>query len=207
MSGVIGATGGKFVLLAATLLVHGRVDERRVGVAIAPGAATSSIAPDLRAGRRIAIGIGAMRTRADTPRAGDQPAGVALTIGRDLIDGNPIAIDFPARQLRLLSARDAARREARMTAIPIARDADGGMTVPLSIDEAPAVRATLDLASPDGVGAPVAGGSSRIRIGGVALAGVIATVAAQPRVGLLAFARSTVIFDLGHDRIWIAATR
>lgn len=207
MSGVIGATGGKFVLLAATLMLHGRLDERPAGIAIAPGAARSGIAPGVRAGPRVAIRIGAMRTIAATPPVADQPPGVALTIGRDLIDRDPIAIDFPARQVRLLSAHDAAVREAHMTAIPVTPAADGGLTVPLAIDDGPAVPAPLDLASPTGVAGPAITGTSRVRIGDVAIAGVGATAAVHPAVGLLAFARSTVIFDLGHGRIWIARPR
>ena len=61
MAGVIGATTGKFVMMAATLVLQGRIDNARTGIAIAPGVAISSIGPALaariRQGSKVKIGI------------------------------------------------------------------------------------------------------------------------------------------------------
>ncbi len=66
MGGITGATSGKFVLMAATLLFHGRVDNARTLIAIVPGAPHSAIGATL-ADRivhrdRVKIGIRADRS-------------------------------------------------------------------------------------------------------------------------------------------------
>ncbi len=208
MGGVTGATSGKFVLMAATLLLHGRVDNARTTIAIVPGAPHSAISETLAKrigqGAPVKIGIRAEYLRASIPAIEpDLGQGADVRVGQDILDANPIEIDFPHHQVRLLLAGDAKRAERGMTAIPVMRQTDGTMTVPLKLDDAAPTAALLDLAHPAGVVAPIADAKT-VALGSVVLNGANVSVGAAPSVGLAAFAKARVIFDLGHDRIWIA---
>lgn len=205
MAGVIGATSGKFVLMGAMLLFQGRVDGDRSVIAVAPGASVSTIAPGRRAGERVRIGIGAMNLVAAKPATGEQPGPkVGLTIGRDVLDANPVMIAFPSHRLRLLLPAEARRQEARMVAIPVDEQPGGALSVPLAIDDAAATPVPLDLTSATAVVAPTQNPHATVSIGAHALPGIAVTAGDTPKVGLLAFARCTVIFDLSHHRIWVS---
>lgn len=207
MGGITGATSGKFVLMAATLLFHGRVDNARTLIAIVPGAPHSAIGATL-AGRivhrdRVKIGIRAEYLYAPIAAVEPDPAaGADLRIGQDILDANPIEIDFPQHELRLLLPGEAARAERGMTAIPVTHQADGSMTVPLTLDAAPPTAAVLDLAHATDVAAPTA--ASAVALGHAVLKNAVISHGATPSVGLTAFKDMRVIFDLGHDRIWVA---
>lgn len=208
MGGITGATSGKFVLMAATLLFHGRVDNARTTIAIVPGAPHSAISETLakrvRQGAPIKIGIRAEYLHASIAAVEPDPGqGADVRIGQDILDVNPIEIDFLHHQLRLLLAGDAKRAEHGMTAIPVTRQPDGTMTVPLKLDDAAPAAALLDLAHPTGVVAPIAGAKT-VTLGSVVLKTAIVSGGTAPSVGLGAFAKSRVIFDFGHDRIWVA---
>lgn len=208
MGGITGATSGKFVLMAATLLFHGRVDNARTTIAIVPGAPHSAISETLakrvRQGAPVKIGIRAEYLRASITGVERDPGqGADVRIGQDILDANPIEIDFAHHQLRLLLAGDAKREERGMTPIPVTRETDGTVTVPLRIDDAAPTAALLDLLRPTGVVAPVASSKS-VALGPVALNTAEVSVGANPSVGLGAFAKTRVIFDLGHGRIWVA---
>ena len=207
MGGITGATSGKFVLMAATLLFHGRVDNVPTPIAIVPGAPHSAIATTL-ADRiahhdRVRIGIRAEYLYAPIASVEPQPAdGAAVRIGRDVLDANPIEIDFPRHELRLLLAGEASRAERRMIAIPVTHGADGALTVPLTLDDAAPIAAVLDLARATDVTAPT--GARSVALAGTVLKTAVVTRGAPPSVGLAAFRDLRVIFDLGHDRIWVS---
>ncbi len=208
MGGITGATSGKFVLMAATLLFHGRVDNARTLIAIMPGAPHSAIGATLadRIVHRDRVKIGIRAEYLYAPIAAVEPdpaAGAELRIGQDILDANPIEIDFPHHELRLLLPGEAARAERGMTAIPVTHQADGSMTVPLTLDAAPPTAAVLDLAHATDVTAPNA--ASAVALGHAALKNAVMIRGATPSVGLTAFKDMRVIFDLGHDRIWVAS--
>ena len=206
MGGITGATSGKFVLMAATLLFHGRVDNARTTIGIVPGAPHSAIGATL-ANRithrdRVKIGIRAEYLYAPVTAVEPDPAaGADIRIGQDILDANPIEIDFPHHELRLLLAGEAPRVERGMTEVPVTHQADGTMTVPLTLDAAPPTAAVLDLAHATDVTAPTA--ASAVAPGRSVLKDVVVTPGATLSVGLAAFKRMRVIFDLGHDRIWV----
>lgn len=208
MGGITGATSGKFVLMAATLLFHGRVDNARSMIVIVPGAPHSAISEALakrvRRGTPVKIGIRAEYLRASIAWVESDPGqGADVRIGQDILATNPIEIDFTHHQLRLLLAGDARRAERGMTAIPVTHEANGMMTVPIKIDDAAPTAALLDLTHPTGVVAPVVSAKS-VAIGSVALNAASVSAGASLSVGLGAFVKTRVIFDLGHDRIWVA---
>ncbi|SFO38561.1 hypothetical protein [Sphingomonas sp. OK281] len=207
MGGITGATSGKFVLMAATLLFHGRVDNARTTIAIVPGAPQSAIATTLadRIAHRDRIKIGIRAEYLYAPIAAIEPdpaTGADVRIGQDVLDANPIEIDFPHRELRLLLAGEASRVERGMMAIPVTHQADGSMTVPLMVGSAPPMAAILDLAHATDVIAPT--GAGVVALGHTVLKNVVVTPGATPSVGLAAFRDMRVVFDLGHDRIWVA---
>ena len=207
MGGITGATSGKFVLMAATLLFHGRVDNAHTLIAIVPGAPHSAIGATLvdRLVHRDRVKIGIRAEYLYAPIAAIEPdpaAGADLRIGQDILDANPIEIDFPHHELRLLLPGEAARAERGMTAIPVTHQADGSMTVPLTLDAAPPTAAVLDLAHATDVTAPIAAGA--VALGHAVLKNAVIIRGATPSVGLTAFKDMRVIFDLGHDRIWVA---
>ncbi len=207
MGGIIGATSGKFVMMAATLLFHGRVDNARATIAIMPGVPHSALATKLAERiahrNRVKIGIRAEYLHAPIAAIEPEPAtGADVRIGQDILDANPIEIDFTNHELRLLLAGEASRVERGMIAIPITHQADGSMTVPLAIGSAPPTAAILDLARPTDVIAPTS--ADVAALGHVVLKNAVVTQGATPSVGLAAFRNMRVIFDLGHDRIWVA---
>lgn len=207
MGGITGATSGKFVLMAATLLFHGRVDNARTLVAIVPGAPRSAIGATLadRIVHRDRVKIGIRAAYLYAPIAAVEPApapGADLRIGQDILDANPIEIDFRHHELRLLLPDEASRAERGMRAIPVTHQADGMMTVPLTLDTAPPTPAILDLAHATDVTAPT--NATAVALGRSALENAVVVRGGTPSIGLAAFKDMRVIFDLGHDRIWIA---
>ncbi len=207
MGGITGATSGKFVLMAATLLFHGRVDNARTTIAIVPGAQQSAIATTLanRIAHRDRVKIGIRAEYLYAPIAAVEPApatGADVRIGQDILDTNPIEIDFPHHELRLLLSGEASRVERGMIAIPVTHQADGSMTIPLTLGSAPPTAAILDLARPTDVIAPTS--ASVVALGHAVLKNAVVTQGTTPSVGLAAFRNMRVIFDLGHDRIWVA---
>lgn len=209
MAGVIGATTGKFVLVAATLLLQGRVDNARVGIAIAPGTAASKISPRLAGGighgRKVKIGIRGEYAYATIDGvAPSATPGAEMTIGRDILDTNPIEIDFPHHRVRLLLAGEARKIERGMTAIPVAHRPDGALTAPIAVADGQRLDATIDLASETGVTAPASAGKHDVQVGPATLHDVDLATGDTPSIGLLAFRHVRVVFDLGHDRIWVA---
>ncbi len=208
MGGMIGATSGKFVLMAATLLFHGRVDNAPTTIAIVPGAPSSAIgeaiAKRVRQGAPVKIGVRGEYLRASIAAVEPDPGqGADLRIGQDILDANPIEIDFAHHALRLLLAGEATRVERGMTAIPVTHRADGMLTIPLQLDDAAQINAVLDLGHATSVTAPDMTAKT-VSIGSVKLKSVQIAPGAAPSVGLAAFAQARVIFDLGHDRIWLA---
>lgn len=204
MGGIIGATSGKFVIVAAMLMLHGRIDNHRSLIAIAPGTLQSSSGPAVRTSGRLKLAIGASVLHVAAPPYGSQPdAATRLTIGRDLLDVAPIEIDFRAHEVRLLSSSAARIQERAMTAIAVSDGPDGALTVPLTIGGAAPMIATLDLASATGVSTPGAMVGAVVRLGPVALPGIVPAGGPDAKVGLLAFARSVVIFDLANHLIWV----
>ena len=150
------------------------------------------------------IGIRAEYLRASIAGVEHDPGqGADVRIGQDILDANPIEIDFTHHQLRLLLAGDAKRAEQGMTAISVTRRPDGTMTVPLKLDDAAPIAAVLDLANPTGLVAPIASAKT-VTLGSVALKTADVSGGTVPLVGLGAFAKTRVIFDFGHDRIWVA---
>ena len=207
MGGITGATSGKFVLMAATLLLHGRVDNARTTIAIVPGVPHSALATKLAERiahrNRVKIGIRAEYLYAPIAAIEPEPAtGADVRIGEDILDANPIEIDFTHHELRLLLAGEASRVERKMIAIPVTHRADGSMTVPLKLGSAPPTAAILDLAHPVDVTAPTSAGV--VALGQVVLKNAVVAQGETPSVGLAAFRNMRVIFDLGHDRIWVA---
>ncbi len=213
MGGVVGATSGKFILIAATLLLQGRIDNRRTQIEIVPGARSSTISSafvdeSARKGMpgSYKIGLRASYFYASIPAVEPMPAsGSQLRIGRDILDTHPIEIDFVHRQLRILLPGEMRRAELRSATIPITREADGTLKVLVSVDGGPAFHAALDLSRPIGLATIGGSGVHSVRVGEAVLKEIDVDASATPAIGLLAFARSRVIFDLQHDRILVGA--
>ncbi|WCM28541.1 hypothetical protein NDN01_06365 [Sphingomonas sp. QA11] len=211
MAGVIGATSGKFILVGAALLLHGRVDEKTVSVSIAPGIATSAMTPELAehvkmrgGGPDVAIHLRAESFRARVAAVETEPGpDAALRIGQDLLDENPIEIDFAHHVLQPLSASEARRLERRSQPIVIRHEPDGTLSVNIAADGGAPLSARLDLSSVGGVTAPGFGPANAVKVGGVEVPKTEVTDGPRPTVGLYAFRHARVIFDLGHDRIWV----
>ena len=205
MGGVIGATTGKFVLIAATLVLQGRVDNARMPIAIAPGIMVSmmgaALAEQVAQSGNVKIGIRAEYFYATINRVA--PNGAALTIGRDILDANPIEIDFRHHRVRPLLISEAGRAERGMTAVPVNRRLDGSLHTVIAINGRPSIDATIDLASAAGVTMPAPTGVHDVHAGSATLHDVELTTGEIPVIGLLAFRHERVVFDLGHDRIWI----
>lgn len=209
MAGAIGATGGKFVLMGAALLLHGRVDDNAVRIAIVPGAPTSAVSTALA--ERIKPGNSDVKIhlRAESfdakiaavePQVGPD---ADLRIGQDVLSGHPIEIDFVHHQVQPLSPGEAARLEARSQPIAIRHEANGTLSVDVSAGHRPPVSAKLDLSSDLGFASPDGESHAQIKVGGVDLPQVSVTTGARPVIGLYAFKHTRVIFDFAHDRIWV----
>ncbi|MDQ2762385.1 MAG: hypothetical protein M3Y22_02485 [Pseudomonadota bacterium] len=211
MAGVIGATGGKFALVGVALVLHGRIDGNDVRMAIMPGSPASAITPDLadrvraRSNRPdVAIHLRAESFRARISAVEASPAGDAqVRIGQDILADNAIEFDFVHHQALPLSASEARSLERRSRPISVDRDPGGIFSVTLEQDGKAPVHAQLDLALAAGVVTPVPAIGTTIKVGGVDLPKVDVTEGAQPVVGLYAFKHLRVIFDFGHDRIWV----
>ena len=209
MSIMTGVTSGKFVLMAAGLLLHGRIDDVPGKIAIVPAAPLSAIAPDLLAkvdhrspATPIKIGIRGSSFRAVVATVEEPPfPGADLRIGRDLLDAHPIEIDFRDRSLKLLLPGEARHEEAKMTAVSVAKAADGALSILVSIGDAPPVAATLDLSSlmPAEAAATVTNAST----GTITLRNVQTDDSGAPKVSLSAFAGRAIILDLSYDRLWV----
>jgi hypothetical protein len=119
------------------------------------------------------------------------------------MDANPIEIDFPHHRVKLLLAGEARRVERGMIAVPIMHRADGSLHAMVTTDGGRAIDATIDLASATGGTIPVPAGTHDLRAGAATLHDVDVASGDTPVIGLLAFRHERVIFDLGHDRIWI----
>lgn len=211
MGGVIGATSGKFVLMGAALLLHGGVDGKKVRIAIVPGAPTSAISPDvtsrMKAGggdKEVTIHLRAesFQSRIDAVEADPAP-NADLRIGQDVLTDNPIEIDFGHRGVLPLSDSEARNLKRRSRPISIRHEPDGTLSVELAEQAHKPVRAVLDLAQATEVTAPGLSAGSVVTVGGVALPNIDPTDGPNPTVGLYAFRHLRVIFDLGHDRIWV----
>lgn len=211
MGGPIGAISGKFVLMGTALLLHGGVEDKKVRIAIVPGAPTSAIslamADRLKAHGgdhevKIHLRAESFRARIDAVEP-DPGSNAEVRIGQDVLDDNPIEIDFGHRSLRPLSNSEARGLERRSRPIAIRHEADGTLSVEFAEQGHEAVRAVLDLAQATSVAAPGLNAGSMVTVGGVALANVDPTDGPSPIVGLYAFRHLRVIFDLGHDRIWV----
>lgn len=211
MPGPIGATSGKFVLMGAALLLHGRVNGSDVRVAIMPGTPTSAISAALadrlakrhgEAGLTIHLRAESFRAKIATvePELG---ADADIRIGQDVLSANPIDVDFAHHQVRPLSQSEARRIERNSRPIVIRHEADGTLSVDVEADGAPAQPAQLDLSSTLGLTTPDAQSETRLRVGGVDLPSVSTTPGSKAVVGLYAFRHVRVIFDLDHDRLWV----
>ncbi|WP_404369734.1 hypothetical protein AB5I39_17475 [Sphingomonas sp. MMS24-J45] len=211
MAGPIGATSGKFVLIGATLLLNGRVNDIPVRLAIVPGASTSAISPDLSARLAARRGGGdvSIHLRAETFRArvesieGQPSTGAAIRLGQDVLDENPIEIDFAHQRVRPLSPSEATRFERRAQPIALHHEPDGSVSVDLAGGTGTPVSARLDLSRAVGVTMHGLNAGSAVKVGGVALPKVEVSDGPKPVVGLYALRHVRVIFDLGHDRIWV----
>ncbi|MDP1027928.1 hypothetical protein Q5H91_11945 [Sphingomonas sp. KR1UV-12] len=206
MAGVIGATSGKFVLAGALLLLKGGVDGQPARIAIAPGAPTSAVGTgvDAHGGDERTIHLRAESFRARIAAVEPQPAADAqLRIGQDVLAAHPIAIDFARRTLELLLPGEARAFERDATPIAVGHAADGSLSVEITQAGQPPQRALLDLGSASGITASRLAPDASVTVGGVALPGADVADGPRPVVGLYAFRRSRVVFDLGHDRIWV----
>lgn len=211
MGGVIGATSGKFVLMATSLLLHGRIDGTDIRVAIVPGAQTSalSMAAEARIRARsgkpeVTIGLRAESFQARRDTLETTPAFDAdLRIGQDLLSEHPVEIDFKHHEIQPLLPGEARHFERTSIAIPVRREADGTLSVDLTLGDHATIRAKLDLSSATGVTASRPEPATVVRVGPARLSGIDMTEGSEPVVGLYAFRSARVIFDLGHDRIWI----
>jgi len=213
MGGVIGATSGKFALMATSLLLHGRIDGMDVRVAIVPAAPTSALstasAARIRARSRkpdATIGLRAesFQARLDMFEVASVPAPAAdIRIGQDLLDEHPIEIDFKHHEIQPLLPGEARRIERASIAIPVRREADGMLSVDLAMGGHATIRAKLDLSSATGVTASGSAPTTVVNLGPARLTGVEVTDGPGPVVGLYAFKSARVIFDLRHDRIWV----
>lgn len=181
MGGVIGATSGKFIIAASALLLQGRIDHQRASIAIAPEATTSAIAPALAArlggDGPIRINIGAEALRTARPPVEPRPyADADMRIGQDVLSVDPIELDVRRHQAHILLPGEARRAESRMTAYPLARQADG----------------TLRVGRVPGAPPPCpANSSSENADGGESIA------------RLFACSHAKLIFDPGHALLWI----
>ena len=211
MGGVIGATSGKFILMATSLLLHGRIDGVDVHVAIVPAAPTSALSTALEARIRsrsrkadATIGLRAesFQARLDTLEV-IPAAGTDLRIGQDLLNEHPIEIDFKHHEIQPLLPGEARRIERASIAIPVRREADGTLSVDLAMGEHTTTRAKLDLSSATGVTVSGSEPATVVKVGPARLPGIEVTDGPGPVVGLYAFRSARVIFDLGNDRIWI----
>ncbi|MEG3175566.1 hypothetical protein U1872_04935 [Sphingomonas sp. RB3P16] len=207
---VMGGNGGRFVVAGATLLLHGWVDNGAARIAIVPGAPTSAMSTALaerteRSGKPdLKVELRAESFRIPRAAVEPTPAGDAdLRIGQDVLARQPIAIDFARHALQPLSAGEARTAERSASAIAVTRAPDGTLTVPISTDGGAPIVAQLDLSSATGVAAPGLTARSAVSLGPVTLRGVEVADGARPIVGLYAFRHMRVIFDLGHDRIWV----
>lgn len=211
MGGAIGATTGKFVLLGAALLLHGRVEDKAAQVAIVPGAATSAISQALAARiptPRPALDVHLRAESFAAAIAAVEPevgSGADMRIGQDVLDTQPIEIDFVHHDVRALSPHEAASFEARSHALTMQRGPGGSLTVTIAFAGRPAILARLDLSRAVGIAVPDAVPDGPVKVGGVALPDVAITREPQAVVGLYAFRHARVIFDLRQRRIWVHA--
>ena len=211
MAGVIGGTSGKFILVGAALLLHGRVDEKSVRVSIAPGVPTSAMTPELAdhvktrgGGPDVTIHLRAESFRARVAAVETDPGpDAALRIGQDLLDENPIEIDFAHHVLQPLSTSEARRLERRSQPIAVRHEPDGTLSVNIAADGHVPLSARLDLLSATSITAPGFGPATEVKVGGVEVPKAEVTDGPRPMVGLYAFRHARVIFDLGQGRIWI----
>jgi hypothetical protein len=180
-------------------------------MAILPGAPTSAISPALADGARahgtypdVKIHLRAESFRARINGVEASPAADAsVRIGRDVLDFNPIEIDFVHHELQPLSPGEARRFERRSQPIAIRHEPDGTLSVEVAVGGQVPVRARLDLSGDLGFASPGPGPERAIRVGGVDISQVEVTSGPSPVVGLYAFRHFRVLFDLGHDRIWV----
>lgn len=211
MGGPIAATSGKFLLIGAALLLNGRVEDKTVRVAIAPGAWTSAISPDLsdwlkarRSGSDVKIHLRAETFRAHIAAVEAEPgAGAAIRLGQDILAENPIEIDFAHQDVQPLSPSEAARFVRGAQPIALRHEPDGSVSVDLAEGNGAPVRAVLDLSQTVSATMPGLASGRVVKVGGVALPNIELRDGPKPVVGLYAFRHVRVIFDLGHDRIWV----
>ena len=211
MGGPIGATSGSFILMGAALVLSGRVDDKTVRVAIAPGTWTSAIDPALsdwikarHGSSDLKIHLRAETFHAQVAAVEAQPSeGAQIRLGQDVLGENPIEIDFAHHALQPLSASEATHFERRSNPITLRREPDGSLSVALAAASGAPVRAVLDLSRATGVAMPGLAAGSPVTVGGVAFANIDLSDGPKPIVGLYAFRHVRVIFDLGHDRIWV----
>ncbi|WP_353204859.1 hypothetical protein [Sphingomonas sp.] len=211
MGGPIGATSGTFILIGATLVLSGRVDDKTVRVAIAPGAWTTAISPALsdwikarHGSSDLKIHLRAETIHAQIATVEAQPSeGAQIRLGQDVLGENPIEIDFAHHALRPLSASEATHFERRAKPIALRHAPDGSLSVALAAGSGAPVRAVLDLSRATGVVMPGLAAERAVTVGGVVLANAEVRDGPKPIIGLYAFRHVRVIFDLGHDRIWV----
>lgn len=220
MSIMVGATSGKFVMVAAMLLFHARVDGNPVAAAIVPGAPVSTLSARLahqvrrraRPDAPVKIGIRGDYFYAPIATSSDDTSARAdIVIGQDLLADNPIEIDFRRHELAALSTGEFKARVRREHAVMLTRVGAGQWHVALVLPGATAIDAELDLTSPDAIdlGGDAGGvahpSEAAVTLGQASLPGITIRQAntARTRVGLGAFAGRRVIFDLAHDRIWL----
>jgi hypothetical protein len=202
MAGPIGMTSGKFALVGAVLLLHGRVDDRNAVVALAPGAAESVASAAGPAERKVHLRAESFRVPvriANQPLAG----GAAVRLGQDFLNAYPVEIDFPHQRIEPLTPGEARGRARSFRAIPLTRNADGSRSLTITIGDATAVRARLDLTSERGVTALQIPARVALGLNGIDAGMVEGTTGPGPVLGLGAFRNLRVRFDLAHDRIWV----
>jgi hypothetical protein len=220
MSIMVGATSGKFVMVAAMLLFHARVDGDPVSAAIVPGAPVSILSarlarqvhrhglPDLP----VKIGIRGEYFYAPIAAADDEtPPKADIVIGQDLLADHPIELDFRRHELASLLPGEFSARTRRDHAVTLTREGPGQWRVELTFPGGGAIDALLDLTSPDAIilgadaGGAVSSSTAAVTLGQARLPGVAIRQAGagRSRVGLGVFAGRRVILDLAHDRIWV----
>lgn len=205
MGGVIGATSSKFILASASLLLQGRVNGELTTLAVMPSARSSAISTarleklvhhkNARQPYRIGIrreyfrGFIAINERVPVQ-------GAEVRIGRDLLDSNPLLVDFSGHHLRLLG--DNELRRISRTWLPLHLGNGPLGTTIISVAQAGTQGTTVSFdfahesAQPE---MPVGSYCIAQRAGG-------AVKRADAIVGMEIFSKLKVVFDFAHATLW-----
>ncbi|WP_297506804.1 hypothetical protein [uncultured Caulobacter sp.] len=231
MGGVVGAVSGKFVLVAAGLLVDSRVGHERVRALIDASLARTEISRSLadrldphgahRDGDELAprrgttVGLGAREF--DAPKliigASRAPKGVDLVIGRDVLEAERLELDFARDQLSLVTPAEYKAAVRGRVRVPLTPAGPGLWRLNARLGPGGEKDGALDLTSPAALmvnGVPVSPcpdiGFGAVRLQPTACAAD--TTSTLPfRLGWRGFATARVLLALPDRSLWIAPSR